>query len=155
MFHFPTDIELLAKNYSVDNVADFLKNIRLNQYIDVIRSESIDGELLLAAGDNELNDLGVSNPLHRFKIQYLFKRVLQKTPPTHTLATVNNFLAENKMHKYQQQFAKEEVDGDMLLEITQLESTISDPILEALGIMSSMDRLKFKKKFKPSEEPKQ
>ena len=148
-------MKLLAKNYSVDNVADFFNNIRLNQYIDVIRTESIDGELLLATGDDELHDLGVSNPLHCFKIRYLFKRILQKTPPTHTLATVNNFLAENKMHKYQQQFAKEEVDGDMLLEITQLESTISDPILEALGIMSSMDILKFKKKFKPSEEPKQ
>ena len=157
-FSFQTETELLedlAKDYSVDDVADFLHRNRMDQYIDGFKEEGIDGLMLVGAADDVLNDLGVSSPLHCFKIQYLFKRLLQKTPTTHALVTVYDFLAANKMDKYGQRFAEEGVDGDMLLEIVHLDPEVYTLILEELGIKKNLDRLKFKQWFKPLEEPKQ
>ena len=131
----------------VVDVVEFLHSIGLDQHVDRFREQGFDGELLLAAKDQQLNALGVSNPLHCFKIQYLFKRWLHKTSTTHAQGTVYDFLAANKMDKYGQRFAEEGVDGDMLLEILHLDPDVRARILEVLGIKDSMDILI---KFNPS-----
>ena len=151
--HFRTEAEYLkelAKNHSVDDVADFLHTNRMDQYIGSFKEEEIDGIMLVEYADDILNDLGVSSPLHCFKIQYLFKRLLQKTPTTHSQAIVNEFLAENKMDKYGQKFVDEGIDGDMLLEILQLDTKVSARILDELGIKRNIDILRIRKKFIPS-----
>ena len=99
--------------------------------------------------DDALNDLGVSSPFHCFKIQYLFKCLLLKTPTAHV---VNDFSAANKEGKYVQRLAEEGVDGDMLLEILQLETNVS--ICKELEI-TRVDALKIKQWLKPSEDSKQ
>ena len=81
--------------------------------------------------------------------------VLRFTPTTHALVVVYDLLAANKMDKYGQRFAEEGVDGDMLFEILQLNPDVGNPILEALGVESNIDKLKMRKKFKPPEGLKQ
>ena len=155
-FYFLTEtpeLEKLALEYSCVHVANFLQSIGLNQYIPSF--QSIDGDILVAAKDEELKDLGVSNPFHRFKIQYLFKRLLLKTPTMHSQVAVRDFLAANKMDKYEQRLCEEGVDGDMLLEMFKLENDVCTQIFKELGIENTMDILKIRKKFKPSGAPKQ
>lgn len=157
-FYFLTEtseLEQLALSYSCDDVAKFLQSMGLDQYIDTFQTATIDGELLVAAKDIELRDLGVSNPLHCFKIQYFFKRLLLKTPTTHAQVVVCDFLATNKMDKYAQKLIEEGVDGDMLLEILKLSTDVITTIFGELGITNSMDVLKIRKRFKLPEGPKQ
>ena len=120
-------------------------HIKLDQYINKFREKAIDGHWLVAAKNERLNALGVSSSLHCFKIQYLFKRWLQNTPTTHSLAVVNDFLAANKMHEHVQRFAEEGVDGDMLLEILKLD-TAGERILIELGV-TEIALFKIKTKF--------
>ena len=125
----------------------------MDQYTDAFRNEKISGTVLVQVGDEELNDLGVSSPLHCFKIQFLFKRFLQKTPTTHAMEHIYDFLAANNMDMYRERFVKEGVDGDMLLGILQLNPDVRNPILHELGIMKKLHVLKIKL-FNPEEEPK-
>ena len=133
---------------SLEDVVDFLHSIKMDQYIDTFRREDINGILLVAAGNEELKEIGVLNPLHSFKIQFLFKRFLQHTPKTHPLVVVDDFLAANKIEQYRQKFAEEEVDGDMLFEIIQLDPNIGNSIFEELGIKSKMSQLRMRQWFK-------
>ena len=122
----------------------------MDQYIECFKNEGIDGVMLVGAADDVLNDLGVSSPLHCFKIQYLFKRLLQKTPTAHV---VKDFSAANKVGTYVQKLAEKGVDGDMLLEILQLETNVGARILLELDI-KRVDAQKIKKWLKPSDNSK-
>ena len=147
-------LEELAEKLSVDDVVDFLHSIRMDQYIDAFRDEEINGSVQVAVEDQGLHDLGVSSPLHCFKIQFLFKRFLQKTPTTHALDVVFDLLAANRMDQYGQRFAEEGVDGDMLLEIVQLNPDVGNAILKELliGVVKCIHQLKMRKLFEPAED---
>ena len=54
-------------------VLDFLEQNQLVTYSATFQQHSIDGELLLAADDNLLKELGVKSPVHRLKIKTRFK----------------------------------------------------------------------------------
>ena len=142
-------LEELAKTYTVNDVLDFFQTIRMDKYIEILRNEGLDGTLLVAAGEDELKDLGITSDFHRFKIQFLFKRTLQSTPSTHALDVVLDFLTTNNMDKYSKRFSEEGIDGDMLFEILQLPDESGNAILKEIGIVSSFDRLKMRKKFIP------
>ena len=142
-------LEELAKTYTVNDVLDFFQNIRMDKYIEIVRNEGLDGTLLVAVGEDELKDLGITSDFHRFKIQFLFKRTLQCTPTMQALDVVLDFLAANNMNKYRQRFSEEGIDGDMLFEILQLPDESGNAILKEIGIVSSFDRLKIRKKFIP------
>ena len=149
---FPTEqvaLEELAKRYKVDDVLEFLHSIRMDQYIQTLKGLM---ELCwcMAFGEDELKDLGITSRFHCFKIQFLFKRTLQSTPTTHALVVVLDFLAENNMDKYRQQFCEEGVDGNMLFEILQLPpNEFGNAILEEIGV-SRIDKFKMRQRFKPT-----
>eukprot|EP00731_Ephydatia_muelleri_P026790 Em0018g890a len=142
-------LEELAKTYTVNDVLDFFHNIRMDKYIEMVRNEGLDGTLLVAAGEDELKDLGITSDFYRFKIKFLFKRTLQCTPTIQALDVVLDFLAANNMDKYSKRFSEEGIDGDMLFEILQLPDESGNAILKEIGIVSSFDRLKMRKKFIP------
>ena len=132
-------LEELAKTCIVNDVLDFFRNIRMDKYIEILRNEGLDGTLLVA-------DLGITSDFHRFKIQFLFKRTLQCTPTMQALDVVLDFLAANTMDKDSKRFCEEGIDGDMLFEILQLPDESGNAILKEIGIVSSFDRLKMRKK---------
>ena len=142
-------LEELAKTYTVNDVLDFFHNIRMDKYIEIVRDEGIDGTLLVAAGEDELKDLGITSDFHCFKIQFLFKRTLQCTPTMQALDVVLHFLAANNMDKYSKRFSEEGIDGDMFFEILQLPDESGNAILKEIGIVSSFHRLQMRKKFIP------
>ena len=124
----------------------------MSQYAEQLKTEQIDGEGLLSANDCELADMGVSNPLHCFIIKFLFKRMLLKKVSKHPQHSVSTFLNVFKLNQYETQFTDQRVDGDMLLEIIMKSDS---HILEELGVLSAIDRLKIKAKIKPFLEPRQ
>ena len=146
-----SSLEELADRYTVNDVLGFLQGIKMDQYIEAFKSKGIDGTLLVAFGEEECKELGITSCFHCFKIQFLFKRTLQCTPCTHDLAVVLDFLAANKMDNYTEQFREEGVDGDMLIEILQLSDENGNAILEEIGVVSKIDKVKLRKKFKLSK----
>ena len=146
-----SSLEELADSYTVNDVLGFLQGIKMDQYIEAFKTKGIDGTLLLAFGEEECKELGITSRFHCFKIQFLFKRTLQCTPTTHDLAVVLDFLAANKMDNYTEQFREEGVDGDMLIEILQLSDENGNAILEEIGVVSKIDKVKLRKKFKLSK----
>lgn len=146
---FKTALDELAENCSTEDVVKFLQSFGMDQYVDIFRDRVIDGRVLVVFGDEDLIELGILSPLHRFKIQFLFKRFLQSIRAKHAMVVVRDFLIAYKMETYVQKFTKEEVDGDMLLEILHLTPDVGDPILKYLGVESKVDRIKMRQQFKP------
>ena len=61
-------LEKMANTLTVDDIAEFLKNIKLGQYVQLFTDDDVDGRLLLQLTDDGLKDLGVDNSFHRCKI---------------------------------------------------------------------------------------
>ena len=73
--------------------------------------------------------------------QVLFQRRLQGGVVQYPLQTVLNFLEQYKLGKYCLIFQQSSMDGDLLLEA-------DDSVLKELGVRSSIDRIKIKRKYK-------
>ena len=55
--------------YPLESVLDFLEQSKLDKYRDIFRKTGMDGDLLLEADDNVLNELGVTSAVERLKIK--------------------------------------------------------------------------------------
>lgn len=63
-------------------MAEFLRSVGLEQYVEQFVEADIDGEMLVdvkEADDKMLIQTGVHSPLHRIKIVVLFRRLVQGT----------------------------------------------------------------------------
>lgn len=66
--------EGLAELYPVDAVVQFLQETRpLQQFAANFREQKIDGELLLNASNDVMNELGVEKGVHKLMIRQKFK----------------------------------------------------------------------------------
>ena len=68
----------MAAEITVQQVADFIRAIGLGQYAEFFIEDEMDGEMMLAASDNDLPDK-VESRLHRVKIITLFKSTFVRT----------------------------------------------------------------------------
>ena len=59
--------------YPLESVLDFLEQNKLSKYSAIFKESGIDGDLLLKADDNVLEELGVSSAVHRKKIMVKYK----------------------------------------------------------------------------------
>ena len=60
---------------SVERVTDFLqRNLHMGQYVPLFEQKQIDGDLLLVATDEILQEIGIVSALDRLKIRIHFKR---------------------------------------------------------------------------------
>ena len=132
-------LEKAANSCSVSDIVDFLKGIKMNDYTDTVLSLNLDGDMLLAADDGELEEvLEVKSPLHRFKIKYLFIRHLEGN------STASERPISPEIEKLVPKCAQEDINGDMLQRIFQLENC--DAILKELGVTIG-NRNKIKKMY--------
>ena len=139
-------LEKAANSYSVSDIVEFLKDIKMDDYIDTVLMLNLDGEMLLAADDGELEEvLEVKSPLHRFKIKYLFRRHLEGN------STASQSPISPEIEKLVPKCAQEDINGDMLQRIVQLENC--DAILKELGVTLG-NRNKIKKMYATSVEQK-
>ena len=127
-----------SNEITVDGVADFLKKIRLSQYVDKFIENGIDGELLENMNLQVLRALDVQSPLHQMKIIHLFSRQLRGTDAKYSNAHLSQFLQKNDLHECILVLKEHEIDGDMILEV---DNTLMESVLEEIGI-SPLDSLK-------------
>ena len=111
----------------------------------------ISGDVLLMAGQGAgLEDLGVTNPLHRLKISILFRRQLEgvgKIAKRYPVEEVIRFLNAHKMNEFVEKFKEEQIDGEMLLDA-------SEEVLNELGIQKHIQKLALKSNFKKYITPR-
>ena len=62
-------LEQSAQEYTPENVCQFLEEINLGQHVAAFSGEEINGEMLLEAEDEMLQELGVNSPIERLKIR--------------------------------------------------------------------------------------
>lgn len=120
---------------SVERVTDFLqRNLHMGQYVPLFEQKQIDGDLLLVATDEILQEIGIVSALDRLKIRIHFKREMsgglsalaEKYPVDKVIA----LLKENNMSaKYQVAIEEHEIDGELLTEA-------SCDVLQEIGIKS-------------------
>ena len=63
----------MANTLAVHDIAEFLRKIKLEHYVQLFTDNDVDGGLLLKLTDNDLKDLGVDNGFHRRKIISKFR----------------------------------------------------------------------------------
>ena len=141
----------LAQAFTCEQVCTFLKGIGLDEYILQFEDYSINGEILLAAGQGKgLEELGVVNPLHRLKIFILFRRQLEgasKIAKRFPVEEVIRFLCSIKMNEHVEKFKEHQIDGEMLLEAT-------NDALEAIGVTKQIQRITIVSNFKNYINPR-
>ena len=128
-------METRAKSYDTENVKKFLLDIGLQQYVEAFEKEGVTGADVLNMPDEALEeDLEVKSPLHRLKIQILFKRRLLNTDPKYPVQYVVTFLKSvEKFSQYAKTFEENEIDSEMLLKATP-------KVLEELGVTKILHR---------------
>ena len=77
---FQRSLQGATAQYSIQTVLTFLKQNKLDKYIDTFQQWAIDGDLLLEADDSVLKELGVSSALDRKKIKAKYKTFINSRP---------------------------------------------------------------------------
>ena len=62
----------IAKKFPVEEVVRFLHSIKMNEHVQSFQEHGIDGELLLEASEEVLEELGVKNHIQRLSIKMRF-----------------------------------------------------------------------------------
>ena len=57
-----------ANDMGTDEVGIWLSKLKLDEYILTFKENDIDGRLLIALGEAELESLGIKNPFHKKKL---------------------------------------------------------------------------------------
>ena len=77
---FQRSLQGATAQYSIQTVLTFLKQNKLDKYIDTFQQWAIDGDLLLEADDSVLEELGVNSALDRKKIKAKYKTFINSRP---------------------------------------------------------------------------
>lgn len=133
---------------TTDDVADFLTRIKLPQYVETFRAEDINGEILLGADPDILDELGVRSPLHKMKIMQLFRREIQGTVVKYPVEHVSKFLQQYKLNQCISNLEANEIDGDMILGV---EKKLMESVLKEIGV-KPLDANRIRSKYKSFSE---
>ena len=68
----------MANTLSVNDVAEFLKEIKLGCLVELFSDNDVDGGMLIVLSAGELRDLGIENSFHCAKIIEKFEKHLLK-----------------------------------------------------------------------------
>ncbi|XP_019863986.1 PREDICTED: uncharacterized protein LOC109593260 [Amphimedon queenslandica] len=74
------DLSAAAEKVTSTDVSDYLRSLKLNQYIEEFMEMEIDGIALFDIDDETLETLGVDTKKDRLKIKTRFKQWLRKKP---------------------------------------------------------------------------
>ena len=69
-------LESVANTLTVDDIAEFLKKIKLGHLAGLFRENDVNGGLLRELSDDDLKDLGIENGFQRRKIISRFNKHL-------------------------------------------------------------------------------
>ena len=68
----------IAGTLTQDDVADYLRYLKLDQYVETFLKNEIDGNIMFDITSEILEELGVDINVHRIKIKGSFKQWLRK-----------------------------------------------------------------------------
>ena len=109
-----------AKSYSVRQVCNFLKEIKLSQYEQIFLDNQIDGSRLFVYNEEDLEEIGVEKTHHQILITQLFCRKVQGISPKYDTNHLLDFLASSTLaKKYGPSLREARIDGDMILTVNQ------------------------------------
>ena len=135
----------MARPFSIQDIVTFLQSKELDQYATAFEEYEINGELLIQFQDGDLEDLGVSNPLHRLIIRMCFRRQVlgsEEFASQYPPQAVAQFLDANKQLKqFSRSFLENGIDGELLL-------NASDAVLRELGVEKGVHMRMIRTKFK-------
>lgn len=134
-----------ARQFSIQDIVTFLQSKKLDQYATAFEEYEINGELLIQFQDEDLEDLGVNNPLHRLIIRMCFRRLVlgsEEFASQYPPQAVAQFLDANKQLKqFSRSFLENAIDGELLL-------NASDDVLQKLGVEKGVHMRMIRTKFK-------
>lgn len=123
----------------------FLQSKKLDQYATTFEEYDINGELLIQFQDDDLEDIGITNPLHRLIIRICFRRLVigtEEFASQYHPQAVAQFLEANKQLKqFSQSFLENGIDGELLL-------NASDAVMKELGVEKGIHMRVIRTKFK-------
>lgn len=140
-----TNLPLLARKFTFDDVIDFLTKMELSQYSETFKDNEIGGDTLLEADSEMLDELGVTSHLHQMKIMHLFKKELQGATTKYSNEHLSEFLRGCKLDKHTDALKDSGIDGDMILEVN---GDLMKKVLKEIGITSKVDVIKITSKYK-------
>lgn len=73
----------VAKRYPVEEVVRFLNANKMNKFVEMFEKHQFDGEMLMEASDEVLDELGISNHIQKLALKTNFKKYI--TPRFTTL----------------------------------------------------------------------
>ena len=135
--------------HSVEDVVRFLQSTKkLHVYAQSFRDNEIDGEILLNANPEVLEELGIKSRLDQTMVMFLFRRRVQYELPRITVEDVVTFLRSNKRFSaYATKFEENEIDGDIMKILVD-----SPELLEELGIQNGLHRKQISRQYKDFEK---
>ena len=68
----------MARRCTPDDIADYLRSLKLDRYVDAFTEEYMDGNMMLEVDEATLCQLGVVNDLERDEILTKFKGFLEE-----------------------------------------------------------------------------
>ena len=71
------DLSEVAKTLSVDDIAKFLRQIKLEKYVQMFVENDVDGKMLLTLNQEDLKFIGIVNTFHHKKIIGQFQSYLE------------------------------------------------------------------------------
>ena len=67
----------MAKTLSIDDIAQFLRQIKLEKYVEMFMENDVDGEMLMTLNQEDLKFIGIVNTFHQKKIIGQFQSYLK------------------------------------------------------------------------------
>ena len=134
-------MEQLAKQWTPERVADFLKKIGMGRYAGKFLDEELDGPFLLEAGRESFQELGMKSVLDWVRIAVLYRRELQGGDSEEPQRALLELLkSDKKLSAYVNKFQRSGVDADMILYASK--TGCQDQLLGELGISKAVHRSK-------------
>ena len=73
-----SDLSAAAEKITPEDISDYLRSLKLDEYIDEFLENDIDGNLMYDVDDDTLESVGVTTKKDRIKIKGRFKQWLRK-----------------------------------------------------------------------------
>ena len=132
--------EQRIRQWSPNNVADFLRRIGLGDYASKFQDEEVDGSTLLMASKDTFEELGVKSTLDRVRIIVFYQRELQGADDSEPVRVLRDLLKEKNLTQYISKLEDAGVDAHMIM--YAIKSECHDTLLTEAGIEKAVHRSK-------------
>lgn len=123
-------------------MAELLKRRGLGKFAAKFLEEEVNGSLLLEAGRDLFQEMGIKSALEWVRVAVWFRRELQGTTEEEPVKAMHDILTGDTKHlsQYLHKFQQASVDADMVLYAKKCDC--HDALLKELGVSKALHRAK-------------